>query len=309
MSAPQPTIAIAPESLHFESVIYGSSDTLTCNISNAGQDTLVVSTVTPADPSIQILPTPPYTLAQGESQQIRVILSPIPAEDMQTSLTIRSNDPNHPEVAVPVRTTVRIQPGMGLSSAALDLGEVVVGSARDSVFTIRNTGNALLTGGVRSRNSLVSVFPDTITLEPGQSRSIRVSFTPKELGFVGSVLVVSSNADEQTVEVTARGVTETGGGTNGGGSGDTPTLSVLPQPLDFGTVRINETPTTPLFVENKGEGRPENRQHRQQQHGVQASESIRQNVRSGPRRVRESPDRLLPGKDGEGHSHIDDPKQ
>ena len=77
------------------------------------------------------------------------------------------------EVRIPLRITVLLQARMDVSPTSLSMGDVTVGSARDTAFAVHNAGNALLTGGIRSRNEAFKVFPDTIALQPGQSRSIR----------------------------------------------------------------------------------------------------------------------------------------
>jgi len=219
-----------------------------------GRQALEVTSVTAADPSlITFSPAPPFTIQPGGSQTVTLTINSVPTQDLETSLTITSNDPNQGERVVPIQISVLKSARMVVSPLIINLGGVAVGSSVDSVFNISNTGNDQLTGsvGVVSQNAqaFFSVFPESFDIDPGQERSIRVRIDPEIEGFLGAEIEVASNVDTVTVEVTARASGTTGGGDNGNGQPVTG-ISVTPLFIFYGSVAVDSTVSRTVIVRN-----------------------------------------------------------
>lgn len=150
-------------------------------------------------------------------------------------------------VAAGMATAVATQ-GEGTLSvepSGLFLGEVAVGSAGTAELTVANTGEGELTVEafrVGGRNaSMFSVDADTLTLAPGEERSVTVRFAPTSEGPKAADLVVSASNGE-TVEV----------GLVAAASG--PNLVIEPRQVDFGTVGTGTSATRTVTISNDGSG-------------------------------------------------------
>ena len=152
------------------------------------------------------------------------------------SINIASNDPNQPWVNIPVTLIVNGTPELNISANDLDFGEVQVGASSTLSFTLANSGTAGV--AVSGLETALAVFDlqsaETIALEPGESQTIDVTFTPDEQGPFTETLTLSNTAGDD-LSVTLNGV-----GTAA------PSLTI--NPTEF-TVELIEGQDTTLFVD------------------------------------------------------------
>ena len=137
-----PEIEIDKSSLAFGSVATGSSRALVLNVSNTGNDTLVISTITTDDPSFTVA-IASMVLAPGTAFDDTVRFSPTDPGAVTGELTLISNAPTSPTVLPLTGTGVPVVT-MTIDLADIDFGEVVVGTHRDTSVTVTNTGNDTL---------------------------------------------------------------------------------------------------------------------------------------------------------------------
>jgi uncharacterized membrane protein len=118
-----------------------------------------------------------------------------------------SGVPPAPEIVVeePVGT------GLVDGSAATNFGSVVVGSSATRTYTVRNTGNAMLSGlavtfsGANAADYNVTT-PPAATVAPGANTSFTVSFSPGGFGSRTAALMLANNdADENPFDVALSG--------------------------------------------------------------------------------------------------------
>jgi hypothetical protein len=102
------------------------------------------------------------------------------------------------------------QPGIQVTPATLDFGDVVVGSSVTDDITVSETGNAdLEITDIQSSSALLSIFPPTAftIIDGGPARTVSVGFAPTEASsFTGTITVVSNTGTPVTVDVIGQGV-------------------------------------------------------------------------------------------------------
>ena len=100
---PLPAIAVAPSPVNFGSATVGqASAAVTVTIQNSGTGALSVTkiSITGSQFAASGLPTLPLSLAAGATTSFQMTMTPPAAGPQTGTLTIASNDPNHPSVTV-----------------------------------------------------------------------------------------------------------------------------------------------------------------------------------------------------------------
>ena len=97
-----PDIQVDESTLDFGTIAVGDSAQLTLEISNNGASTLTIDSAVLADPSGPFATTftGPENLAPGEALSLELTFTPVDHGAFEGTLTIASNDPDHPEVTV-----------------------------------------------------------------------------------------------------------------------------------------------------------------------------------------------------------------
>jgi len=169
-----PDLRVSSTQLDFGSIYLGGSVTLNLSILNDGTDVLSVSAVatTPADYTVSALP---FTLQPGAAQNLAVTFSPGAAGDLPGVLTLTSNDPDAPVVAVDLV-------GRGLSASDIDVTPMSLsvslarGGAGEESVLVSNVGVAALTFSVTPPSvSWVRVTPDSGSLASGEALPLTIS--------------------------------------------------------------------------------------------------------------------------------------
>ena len=184
----------------------------------------------------------------GESIEVGVHFSPDQEGEYEGVLTIISDDPDDPEIEVPMSGTgVQQQPDIAVSNNLHDFGQVVIEESEEWIFTVTNEGGADLE--IESVTTAGDYFSDDtdegFVLEPDASRDVTVTFSPAEAGeFVGTVTIASDDPDEAEVviELSGTGVVD-----------EYPEIAIDPESLEFGEVLIDETGDLVLTISNVGE--------------------------------------------------------
>jgi uncharacterized membrane protein len=251
-----PDINRNPAALDFGVVALGDASTLTTQIENLGNADLTVTGIAPgAGTSAEFsftAPATPFTVPAGGSQAVQVTYAPVDVGLDTGSLEIASDDPDEPSVAVALSGSSEGAgtPDINLAPRALNFGTVFVGSDSTLNVDIQNLGNADLTVsgidfclGTSTEYDFTS-DPVPITVPPGGSRMLSVTYTPiNEGGDRGCLEIGSDDPDEASVfvDLLAFGAAAAG-----------PDINLNPAALDFGVVFIGDTATLTTQVENVG---------------------------------------------------------
>lgn len=145
---------------------------------------------------------PPFgSLAPGELIEVTVtITSPDPEAGVYTGdLLVLSNDPETPERTVSITATVPSAPYLSVAPTELNFDPIFVGDTSVQTVEITNLGNALL--GVMpqagSDPSFGSLGINGLVVEPAQTVTMEVAFTPNRVGPIAGTLELVSNAMAQ----------------------------------------------------------------------------------------------------------------
>jgi len=260
-------LEVSPNPVEFSNVLVGRSSSQILTIRN-----LSTSTVT-LDGSVNGngLSSPfsiargngPFSLAPGESQPVVVNFSPTsPGSFTQTlSLTHNATTVTNCTVVSATNCTVTLK-GVGapatnlaISPVPVDFGTVPVdasllepGRAPTQTLTITNlpTSTGTLDGNVDT-SGLPSPFSvisggGTFSLPPGTSRAILISFAPTSAASFLGTLSITHNATNRSSPVV---VPVSGIGTVPGIN-----FQVRPNPIDFGSLSVNQSANQTLTITN-----------------------------------------------------------
>jgi hypothetical protein len=247
-----PGIGMNPASLAFGSAPVNSGSTpAPLVISNPGTANLVISqlTVTGANSADFTFTagTLPITVAPGGGTSINVTFTPSVVGNRAASLKITDNASGSPQ-AVGLSGTGTTAPGISLSPSSVNFGNQAVGVAGSLMLvTVSNTGTANLViaslaiagGNAADFSFTAGTLPITVT--PGNSTSVDVTFTPSAAGSRVAALTLTDSAagSPQTIALS--------------GTGTAPIASLSPGSLNFGSQLVNTTSALlPITVSNSG---------------------------------------------------------
>ncbi len=183
-----------------------NADSIT--FSNEGQSP-VDFTISGAVPWLAVTPTASTMIAAGESLDVALSISTIGlvTGTYTGSLTVASNDPDEPEIALSFTLTVVGAPRLAVADS-LDFPATAVGAERELPLTLANTGSdTLLVSSVTVSHPVFSVdFEPTLSIAPGTSSAVPVVFTPAADGnFQGILEITSNSADAASHQIALRG--------------------------------------------------------------------------------------------------------
>ena len=147
---------------------------------------------------------------------------------------------------VPATSSANASPQLTLSASALGFGNVNLNATSTQTLTLSSSGTAPVT--VNSATVTGAGFSITgatfpVTLNPGQTATLQVSFAPTVAGSASGTLSISSNSSSGTTATVSLS-----------GTGTTPQLTVSSGALAFGNVNLNTTSTLALTLTSSGTG-------------------------------------------------------
>ncbi|MEQ8277406.1 MAG: choice-of-anchor D domain-containing protein [Deltaproteobacteria bacterium] len=257
-----PDIEVDPASLDFGGVRRGDFGEETIRVANRGGVVLRVTEVRRAEdthPAITF-DTEPFEVAAGDAFEFDVGFVVTSLGEATGAVTFVSDDPDEPEVTVPITAEALPAAGprlslcvesedVGLSricdyEAIAQLGDVVLGEPVDALVTIESVGTEpLVVDASMSRSSHPFFVPTPsrvqTTLPSGERATVTVRFDPTETGFERAQLVVETNdADEPFAQVRLRG------------TGVERRLCAEVESVDFGAVELGMYVERELTFEN-----------------------------------------------------------
>ena len=256
-----PAAGVSPSSIDFGTVGAGlTSPPRTLTVADTGSAPLTIGTVAlggnnPGQFTILSDACSGNTIQPGDSCKVRLEFAPsssaTPGSTFGATLTIPDNAPgSSPQVTL---TGTVGTPAVSFSPASVGFGTVGVGvSSAPETVTVTNSGSSALsvsslalggtnplqfaiTGGTCGSGSV------SLTLAPGASCTVQITFDPTVAGPMAAELVVTDDASSspQSVELT--------------GTASAPSVAVSPPSIDFGQVGIGSTsPDSYVTVTNNG---------------------------------------------------------
>ncbi len=231
------SLTASPTSFTFGSVQVNTSQTQTETLKNSGTTNLTISQATFSGAGFSYTGLSlPLTLAANQSTTFGVVFAPtaVGAANSILSITVSGSS-----------TTVDIAlSGAGVTPATLtatpatlSFTSVQVGKSQAQTETVQNTGglNATISQGTVSGTGFsISGLSTPITLTPGQSTTLTVTFAPQSAGNSTGSVAIASNASNTNLTISLSGSAT--GSTQG-------QLSVNPTTIGVGNVTVGTSGT------------------------------------------------------------------
>jgi len=159
-------------------------------------------------------------------------------------VVISSNAPNSPS-AVPLSGTgVGASGALSANPSSVSLTGINVGSSGSTSVTISNSGSTSLTisqVSVNGKDFSATGISTPVTLDPGKSAALNVSFKPSAAEQIsGNITVTSSQGASAVIPVS-------GGGVQAG-------LTITPSSASFGNVTVGSSNSQTIQLTNSGTG-------------------------------------------------------
>ncbi|ATB29296.1 choice-of-anchor D domain-containing protein [Melittangium boletus] len=197
--------------------------------------------------ALDFMPALPFTLQPQSTLTLELRFQPSSRGQVAQTLTITSNDPANPTVAVSLQGA-GVAPQLVVEpSPILEFGDVRVGSSKESIVTLSNKGTApLLLTSLSIQGPpfvLLSPPPSPFVLAPFQSISLKVRFVPTaEMAFRAQLLVTTDDPAYSTIPIAVSG------------RGVKPVLVASTLSLDFGTALVGTSVAQTVRLQNVGSG-------------------------------------------------------
>ena len=252
VAVPTPHLALSPTSLDLGGVTVGGSSSLSAQVQNGGTAPLAVSAIAPCTGTSAEFgwsPAAPFTVAAGGATTLTVTYTPTAAGADAGCLALTSNDPDGPVADLAVQGTglAAAAPRIGVAPASLDFGPVSVGLSAARTLTVSNTGTASLTAALQraaGTSAEFTVSPATLSLAPGASALVTVTYAPSAAGADAGALSIGSNDPATpTLAVPLAG---------SGAAAPAPVIALDPASLAFGPVVTGTSASRTAAIRNQG---------------------------------------------------------
>jgi predicted lipoprotein with Yx(FWY)xxD motif len=212
----------SPASLQFGTVATGASGSMQTVITNGGTAAeTVTSTAAPTGPfSASGLPANGTVIQPGGSVTVTVTFNPTAAAGETGSLSITGSLGGTVATVNLAGTGATGQGILSASPASVSFGSVALGQQHSQTVTISNTGNLPMTISGFSAPTVPFGTPvpvtTGITLNPGDTAVLPVTFTPQSLGAMSGTYTLTASdghnpAQKLTIPVTGTGTTPASG--------------------------------------------------------------------------------------------------
>lgn len=230
--------------VNFGSLSVGNNATQTLTFTNTGTGTVNIQSANISGTGFSAVGGSPLSaILVGQSGTIQIQFAPPSVGAVTGTLSIVSDAANSP-LTISL-TGTGTQPGLTISPASLNFGNVTVGQSSTQAVQLTNSGNvnvvvnlATLTGSGFTMSGLS--LPATLT--GGQSLSFSVRFAPTVGGGVAGNINFTDNApgSPQTLSITGSGVAPN------------QTLIASPGSFAFGNVAVGSTSSQTITLSNSG---------------------------------------------------------
>ncbi len=135
-------------------------------------------------------------------------------------------------------------PAINVSPVALDFGGINLGESATLPVTVSNTGfGDLVVNDIVSTNDAFSVDMTAFTLNPGESQTVTVTFSPdQQIPYFGQIKIMSNDPENSVSDINVTGT---------GVAGE---INVSASQIEFDTTFIDETSMEILTISNQGQG-------------------------------------------------------
>jgi len=191
----------------------------------------------------------PVSLNPSQSVTLDLQFDPATIGPASGQLTVLSNSASNSNAVVNLSGTgsAATSPQLSLSAATLSFGNVTVNSTTTLPETLTSSGTAPVTinsATVSGAGFAVAGTTLPVTLNPGQSVTLKVQCDPTSAGAASGQLTIQSNSATNSTAT----VSLTGAGT----AATSPQLTLSTASLTFGNVTVNTASTQPVTLTSTG---------------------------------------------------------
>ena len=237
------TLGANPGSFNFNSVVVGSSSTETITLTNLGNATLTINSVTAAGAGFSATGiSAGQTIAAGSTASFTVGFAPTASGNVSGSITIDSTATNSPLVISLAGNGT--QAALTANPSSINFGSILDGATATVNVTLTNSGtaslhiNAATTSGAGFSMSTLAAQ----TLTPGQTASFSVSFAPTTAGTLSGSVSITSTAPGSPLVL----------GLSGIGTAPEAQLGINPASVAFNSVNVGSSSTQNVTLTNTG---------------------------------------------------------
>ena len=204
-----PVISLFPSEIYFGRTLeVGQSKTVEFKIENTGAGPLEITGYS-APEGITMEPST-LTIAPGESKTVQITLTPMQAGTFSGKITLQHGEQSVGTLEIPVLDlTIEASPLpiISLIQENLSLGEIEMGRGITTTFTITNTGTGPLNiTDIQSDIVGIALSETQLTVPPGQSQDITITFNPPAPGpFTGTIDIISNDPEKASISLTITG--------------------------------------------------------------------------------------------------------
>ena len=238
-----PELAVSPLAevgIDFAEVEVGQRRTLPVTLLNRGRSDLAVTGFAAHGESFSVAGADSFVVAPGARHTLDVEFRPLHRGLASGELSITARDPERPQVILPLMGVAVVSPAeiVVLSDATIDMGSVAIGKTSRTPLLLWNRGGSPFTVDLelRERGDEFGLETTSYLLQPNQSTSIELTFSPREVGVRGTQLSIATHSGPVEYEVTGTGRY----------------LKLSPTTEDFGRVPVGETNTAVVELTNIG---------------------------------------------------------
>ncbi len=249
IAASSPQLTVSAGSLNFGSVTVNTSTIRSLTLISTGTAPVTVNSAVVTGAGFTILGGGlPATLNSTQSMTLQVQFNPTSTGSASGQLTISSNSSTGSTAVVSLSgtSTAAPSPQLTVSAGSLNFGSVTMNTAATRALTLTSTGTSPVTVNSAAISGagftiLAQRFP--MTLNPTESVTLQVQFSPMSTGSAGGQVAINSNSTSGSTSVIAL---------RGTGTAANPQLTISAGSLDFGSIAVNTSTTKPLTLTSTG---------------------------------------------------------
>jgi PKD repeat protein len=252
-AAPVPNIVVSPLSIDFGNVTEKTNSDRKVNIANTGQAALTIGAFldSPNSLDFSIVTGPPATLAPSQQTDVVVRYTPDAVGADAGALAINSNDPDMPQITVPLSGSGVAAPVpvcvINVGPASVDFGTLNLSDSATKQVTISNNGTANCTVAASLDPATSPDFavssPGSFTLTPSTAMAVELTYIASNPGSdAGTLDITSDDPNKPNVAV----------GLKGAGPA-AQNIVVSPLAVNFGNVTQSTNSDRKVNVANTGQ--------------------------------------------------------
>jgi hypothetical protein len=238
------SLGSSPGSFNFNSVAVGQSSQQSFTLTNSGNATVTIGTVTASGTGFGASGlSAGQQIAAGASATVTGTFAPTTAGAVSGSIVITSSATN-PTLTITLSGT-GTQGGLSATPASINFGPVLDGASASVPVTLTNTGTAnvaISAHSITGTGFTLTGWSAPASLTPGATTSFTVTFAPTASTSATGSVSISSNAPGSPLAISLSGT----------GTTSQATMTISPSPVPFGNVNVGSSSNQTVTLTNTG---------------------------------------------------------